>query len=630
MKMMEKIAYPTVRLPHILKAFWKGVRLYQPLLFTLVACIIAVNIVEVITPLFYKRFFDTLIATADKTAAAPVLLGIIFSILGLNGLIWLFYRIATFVDNRFLTKMAATLRQQAFDYLLGHSYSFFSNNFTGSLVQRVNRFARAFDRLADKIIWNVIPLLIKMAGVGIVLYLFKPVVAFVMLGWALLFLLFNYLVSLWKLPYDIRVAEADSRTTGVLADAITNQSSVQLFTRLPDESRRFKFVTETQARAHRISLDLSAFVDAGQALLVFFIEFFIFYLAIGFWQESHITVGFFVLLQAYILGLTHRLWEFSRVVRDLYESYADAKEMVEILEYPHEIRDTARAKTLSVSAGKIEFRNIGFSFRQTRAVLSDFSLVIAPGEKVALVGPSGAGKSTIVKLLLRLHEPARGNILIDGKDLKDATLQSVRKNIALVPQDTLLFHRSLLENIRYGREGATDDEVRRAATLAHCDEFIRNLPSGFETYVGERGIKLSGGERQRVAIARAILKNAPLLILDEATSSLDSHSEMLIQDALDVLMRGKTVIVIAHRLSTIRKMNRIVVLDKGVIVESGAHDELLAREGGLYQKLWALQAGGFLAVPEIDAAEKDEDDFSLEAEEKSDTEEMARVPRIEV
>ena len=227
-------------------------------------------------------------------------------------------------------------------------------------------------------------------------------------------------------------------------------------------------------------------------------------------------------------------------------------------------------------------------------MLKCFDLAIAPGEKIALVGPSGAGKSTIVKLLLRLHEPDEGVIAIDGTDIKSVTLDSLRKNIALVPQDTLLFHRTLMENIRYGREGATDDEVREAAKLAHSDEFVSNLPTGMNTYVGERGIKLSGGERQRVAIARTILKNAPILVLDEATSSLDSHSEMLIQDALDTLMKGKTVMVIAHRLSTIRKMDRIVVIDGGTIVETGTHETLVAKDGGLYKKLWNLQAGGFI------------------------------------
>jgi ATP-binding cassette subfamily B protein len=591
---MEKIIYPKVGIRDIFSIFWAGIRFYKGFLFTLILSIVIVNIVEVITPLYYKRFFDMVISATDKAGIAKELFSLIFVILGLNGIIWLGYRIGSFVENRFLTSVSAILRQHAFNYLLQHSYSFFSNNFTGALVQRVNRLARAFDRLIDKVIWNMIPLGIKIVGVGVVLFMFKPIVAAVMLGWAFLFILFNYSVSLWKLKYDIKVAEADSRTTGILADDITNHHSIQLFTKTRQESAYFKEVTFAQAAAHKKSLDISAFVEAGQAGLIFLIEFFIFYLAIGYWEANVITVGFFVLLQAYILGLTHRLWEFSRVVRDIYESYADAKEMVEIMKLPHEIQDRRGASKLTVPKGIIELKNITFSFNKTREVLKGFDLTIASGEKIALVGPSGAGKSTIVKLLLRLHEPDEGVIAVDGTDIKRVTLDSLRKNIALVPQDTLLFHRTLLENIRYGREDATDDEVRRAAKLAHCDEFVDNLPRGFDTYVGERGIKLSGGERQRVAIARAILKNAPILVLDEATSSLDSHSEMLIQDALDTLMKGKTVVVIAHRLSTIRKMDRIVVINEGDIVEMGSHDELLAKEDGLYNRLWNLQAGGFI------------------------------------
>ena len=213
---------------------------------------------------------------------------------------------------------------------------------------------------------------------------------------------------------------------------------------------------------------------------------------------------------------------------------------------------------------------------------------------VTITGPSGAGKSTMVRLLMRMYDLSSGKVEIDGQNIKEVFQDSLRKNISLVPQDPILFHRTLMENIRYGREEATDEEVVEAARLAHCDEFIDVLPLKYETYVGERGIKLSGGERQRVAIARAILKNAPILVLDEATSSLDSHSENLIQDALDKLMKGKTVIVIAHRLSTIRKMNRVVVIDQGKITEEGSHEELLSRENSLYKKLWELQAGGFL------------------------------------
>ena len=591
---MEKIHYPQVQLKDILRTFWKGARHYKGYLAILIGSVSVVGVVEIIVPLLYKRFFDVLISATAKAAAAEILTGIIVSILGLNLLIWLFYRVATFVDNRFMTAMAATLRQHAFDYLLNHSFSFFNNNFTGSLVQRVNRFARAFDRLSDKIIWNVIPLVVKIIGVGIVLYFYKPIMALIMLAWSLLFLLFNYLVSIWKLKYDIRVSEADSKTSGVLADTITNHNTVQLFTAISDESRNFRKVTEHQAHAHKISLDISSFVEAGQALLIFLIEFFVFSIAIRSWQEGAISVGFFVLMQAYIIGLTHRLWEFSRVVRDLYESYADAKEMVEIMSLPHEIRDRSGAKPLVIRAGKIEFKDISFGFHKTREILHDFCITIAPGEKIALVGPSGAGKSTIIKLLLRMHEPTAGKILIDGQDIATSTLESVRKNIGLVPQDTLLFHRTLRENIGYGRKEASEEEVRRSATLSHSDEFIKDLPAGFETYVGERGIKLSGGERQRVSIARAILKDPPILILDEATSSLDSRSEMLIQDALDTLMRGKTVIVIAHRLSTIRKMDRIIVVEKGRVIETGTHSELLAKSGGLYKRLWELQAGGFI------------------------------------
>src|SRR5581483_7532413 len=305
-------------------------------------------------------------------------------------------------------------------------------------------------------------------------------------------------------------------------------------------------------------------------------------------------VGVFFLIEAYLLSIIDQLWGFTRLVRDFYQSYADAKEMVEILMLPHDIVDVPAAKELAVSKGKIEFNQLTFSFNQTRKVLEDVTLTIAPGERVAFVGPSGAGKTTFVRLLLRLYTPTAGTILIDGQNIASVTQNSLRKSIAMVPQDPVLFHRTLAQNISYGKQNATIEEIEEAARLAHCDEFIKNLPSGLDTFVGERGIKLSGGERQRIAIARAILKNAPILVLDEATSSLDSHSEMLIQDALNTLMQGRTTIVIAHRLSTIQKMDRIIVVDGGKIIEEGSHKSLLRKKQSLYKKLWTLQAGGFL------------------------------------
>ena len=234
-----------------------------------------------------------------------------------------------------------------------------------------------------------------------------------------------------------------------------------------------------------------------------------------------------------------------------------------------------------------------------------------------MIGPSGAGKTTFVRLLLRLYSPTAGKILIDGQDITEATQESLRKNISMVPQDPILFHRTLAQNIAYGKRGVSIEEIKEAAALAHCDEFIKDLPYGLDTYVGERGIKLSGGERQRITIARAILKNAPILILDEATSSLDSHSEMLIQDALENLMKSKTTIVIAHRLSTIQKMDRIIVVDQGKIIEQGNHKELLENENSLYKKLWELQAGGFLKDEDNGETEESEENEESEDEEIS-------------
>ncbi len=288
-----------------------------------------------------------------------------------------------------------------------------------------------------------------------------------------------------------------------------------------------------------------------------------------------------------------RLWKVGKNIRTIYEAIADANEMTEILLTPHEIKDAPNAQNLTVKQGKINFTKVNFSYREGVDVLNNFSLTISPGERVALIGPSGGGKSTIVKLLFRFYDIQSGQIVVDGQNIAGITQDSLRANMALVPQEPILFHRTLMENIRYAKINASDEEILEAAKKAHAHDFISAFPESYNTLVGERGIKLSGGERQRVAIARAILKNAPILVLDEATSSLDSESEMLIKDALRSLMKNRTTIVIAHRLSTIMQMDRIVVIDGGNIIEQGKHKELLKVQEGLYQRLWEIQAGGF-------------------------------------
>lgn len=617
-KAQKSIIYPKVKLKDVLRALWNGMKPQKWQLIVLVAAIILGNIVTILVPIFYKQFFDVISSGANKIVIAQHLFTIIFYVLGLNGLFWVFYRIATLANNTYEPKVMANLKQQAYNHLMQHSYSFFVNNFAGALVQRVNRFARAFERITDDVMWSLLPLAVRVISILIVVFFVNKWIALIIFIWTVVFLSFNITFSRWKLKYDIKAAEIDSTATGYLSDTISNQNTIQLFNGFNLESRGYKKVTNEQAKTVTFAWNLDAIIEGGQGFLSVAIEFILFYYAIKYWQQGLITIGVFVLLQAYVIDIIDQLWGFTRLVRDVYQGYADSKEMVEILLLPHEIKDAPMAKELFVNKGEIEFKDLSFSFNETRAVLKNINLKIKPGEKVALIGPSGAGKTTFVRLLLRLYSATSGKILIDGQDISQATQESLRKNISMVPQDPILFHRTLAENIAYGKKGASKEEIEKAATLAHCDEFIKDLPNGLETFVGERGIKLSGGERQRVAIARAILKNAPILVLDEATSSLDSYSEMLIQDALNTLMQGKTTIVIAHRLSTIQKMDRIVVIDNGKIIEEGSHNKLLRTENSLYKKLWKLQAGGFLKPADTEESLDEAQDESAGSDEEDE------------
>ena len=583
-----------IKIKHIFKHFWKAIKPQKWSFFSMLTFFVFSNILHILIPLYYKKFFDLLGQNEYKNILSIQLVDIIIMVLIMHGFIWALNQFGFFTMNRFVANTMSRIRQMCFDYTIRHSYSFFANNFTGSLVQRVGRFARSFERLHDTLFFNLIPLVINIVGVVIVIYTQNPTISYILIGWTAVMIVFNYFFQRWKLKYDTVVAKADSLTTANLADSITNQNTIASFAGFKKESDNFKQITNNQSKLQKTTWDFGIMKDGTQVAFIFIAEFLLFYYAIKFWEKDLITIGTFVLIQTYIIGLAQRLWDFGKIIKHIYESFADSKEMVEILETPYEIKDKTGAKPLNVDKGEIRFENASFAFNQTRTVLDNININIKGGEKIALIGPSGAGKSTMIKLLTRMYDLTSGAIKIDEQNIEEVLQDSLRSNISLVPQDPILFHRTLMENIRYGKEDATDEEVIEASRLAHCDEFIDVLPLKYETFVGERGIKLSGGERQRVAIARAILKNAPILILDEATSSLDSHSESLIQDALDRLMKDKTTIVIAHRLSTIRKMDRVIVIDQGKILEEGSHKDLINKEGGLYKKLWDLQAGGFI------------------------------------
>lgn len=550
---------------------------------------------ESVIPLFYKRFFDLLGSSGGPNATtAAELTKIIIQTFGLWGVVWICYRIEMWLNAYFEPRVVTDLANTCFDYLHHHSYSFFLNRFVGSIVRRANRFSDAFEGIADRILLDLFPMLLRTGITVAVLWYWHPLLGILLFVWTIIFFSLNYAFALYKLKHDAAVAAADTEVTGQLADSITNNVNVKIFTSFKHELARFRTLTDKQRRLWTFTWRLSTGIEGFQGALMITLEFLVMYFAIRLWSAGVLTLGDFALIQGYLVGMFRRLWDFWRVLRDIYKKLADAQEMTEILMRPHDVQDKPQAYELDIGKGLVEFRDVSFTYTKTRNVITHFNLTVKPGEKVGLVGPSGAGKSTLVSLIFRFFDVQEGEIRVDGQNIVDVTQDSLRKNVALVPQDPLLFHRTLMENIRYGRRDATDEEVKAAARDAHCDDFVARLPQGFETYVGERGIKLSGGERQRVAIARAILKNAPILVLDEATSSLDSHSEGLIQDALSRLMQGRTTIVIAHRLSTIMKMDRIVVVRQGQVHEIGTHAELLAMSDGLYKKLWELQAGGFI------------------------------------
>lgn len=578
-----------------LATYWQHAKKYKISFFVVILSVIGASATNAIVPIYFKKFFDVLTSGIEKNEAFEKMFQILLIILLIEAFHWIFWRIVGFVNSYFQTHVIADLDNSSFKIIHKHSFSFFNNNFTGSLVKKVNYFSRAFEAIADIITYDITSLITNITIITIVLSLKSPILGFVIILWVLAYMAINFLAAQYKLKYDIIASLAQTKLTANLADTITNNSNLKLFNGHQREVSMFSELSKRLRLKRRLAWNLENVFESIQSSLIIILEVGFMYIGLKLWQKGQFGVGDFVLLQSYALIVMMKIWNFGKVVRRIYQNLADAEEMTEIREKEFEIKDHAQAKNLVVKESTIEFQDVDFNYYKTRKVLRRLNLKIQAQEKVALIGPSGAGKSTIVKLLLRNHDLSKGKILIDSQRILHVSQESLWQNISLVPQDPILFHRTLMENIRYSKPEASDKEVVQAAKLANCHEFITSFPEAYETYVGERGVKLSGGERQRVAIARAILKNSPILILDEATSSLDSSSEHLIQEALDTLMKNKTVIVIAHRLSTIRKMDRIIFIEEGQIKEEGTHEELLNIKNGKYRTLWELQAQGFVA-----------------------------------
>lgn len=483
---------------------------------------------------------------------------------------------------------------KAFNTVVAQSMQFHSDRFSGSLVSQTNKFVGAYERLMDEFFWNIFPVVLDVVMIIVVM---APKAPLFVVGMLVFVAIYMVLAAVWfkKLaPIHEKEASTSNKCTGQLADSVSNVISVKSYAREEYENKRYaKYQGEWYKvifEALKQNTKRNYFFDSvGTGLIILVVVF-----MIGAQDWFGVSVATLVLIVNYSQNVLGDLWSIHSVFKALNRIFGDAREMTEILDMKDDVVDAPDASVLRVAKAEINFDNITFQHKDAKEpIFENFSLKILPGTRVGLVGISGSGKTTLTKLLLRFADVDAGEILIDGQNISNVTQKSLREAISYVPQESSLFHRSVFDNIAYGRPGATKKEVLRAAKLANADEFIRKLPDGYDTMVGERGIKLSGGQRQRIAIARAILKDAPILVLDEATSALDSESEALIQGALDNLMKGRTSIVVAHRLSTIAGLDEIVVLSSGKISEQGTHRQLLAK-GGEYHHLWSRQSGAFL------------------------------------
>lgn len=549
-------------------------------------------------PYFLKQIVNTIHDYQGPRVHVYYALSKVFIVLVL---FWLMAQ-TIMVCQRILTiytfpRFQASMREVVFDYVKSHSHEYFASNFAGNLGNKLTNLPTSSKTILEIICFQFVTAFVGVIIVATMMWLTKPIFVLVLLIWLILHMSVTLIFlrksnELWE-----EHSEAVSVLSGKIIDAFTNILNLRIFARGSYEAQYLKQYQDDEINKSKKAMWQVEKMQIGLAASSLFLIFSMVFLLIYGWVHQWVTLGDFTLISMQVFWILGWVWYISFQLTMYIREMGTISNALELTRKAHDLTDKPNAHTITINHGEISFENVNFAYLENKPVFTDFNVKISAGQKVGLVGFSGSGKSTFVNLIMRFYDLNSGKITIDGRDIAEVLQDSLRAQIAMIPQDPMLFHRTLMENIRYGRLDASDEEVIHAAKLAHCHEFIEKLDEGYESLVGERGIKLSGGQRQRIAIARAILKNAPILILDEATSSLDSVTEKLIQESLHNLMQQRTTLVVAHRLSTLIDMDRILVFHKGEIIEEGTKEELLAAQGH-FAMLWNMQMDGFLPEKE--------------------------------
>lgn len=574
-------------------AFMKHVsRAHAKWLFGVLFAVFVAELAGTSIPYIFKIFIDTAgeIGRGEAVQTDIWLVVILFPLM--TALTFVSWRVSGFIGMEWASRSNATSYKTLFGYLAHHSHAYFADRFAGSLSSKISHASEGVQSLFEAFMWSYVPSVLGLIFTVGYIWFSSATIALIFIGLIVLLVPLNIMLARARRPHVVEFSAQATRARGYAVDAISNMAAIRQYVRMDEEKRAFEAHIDEMRRLNIKQWRISEWgLLLNNAIIVLF-EAAMLFASVTLWMSARITTGELIMIATLMMNVQSTLVFIGMSMNGFIRRYAEIEEGLTDIIVPHEILDTEGAVPLVVREGVIVCDRVHFAYGN-EPVFKDFSLTIRSGERVGLVGTSGAGKTTLVSLLLRQHEVQKGSISIDGQNISMITQDSLRDHIAIVPQEPLLFHRSISENIAYGKPGATQEEIENAAEKAQAHTFISSITEGYNTLVGERGVKLSGGQKQRIAIARAILKNSPILILDEATSALDSESEVAIQKALQELMKGKTVIAIAHRLSTLREMDRIVVLENGAIIEDGTHDTLAAA-GGTYARLWEHQAGGFL------------------------------------